>query len=285
MTPAFVLASSAAPTPTHVPAPATTLLAGFRCLAFDPGPTRTGWAEVILTLDGKLFLIAGGHRELDLRRAEDRRWVGSYAGQMAAMGGIVVVETVVGYAYQAKHVQALLETTRVEGRILNQAAEAGVIPYEIPAGDGARPDYSAELPKLPKQPKGAPRRPARQAAKEMIRGWRGELCRSAGASNAQIAIVVEGIVGGNGVTFRSGEEEHVYDAVGLAVVAIFRHLKRALILPPAVNMALIRQQELDKQKRASKRAATIAGQKSMEPARRPTRAQSARRAAGQLVRA
>lgn len=269
----------------RAPAVIAPLLQGLRCLAFDPGPTRTGWAEVIFTNDGKLFLIAGGHRELDLRRAEDRAWVRSYGAQMKALGGIAAVETVIGYAYQAKHVQALLETTRVEGRIGDQLYEAGLVPLEIPAGDASRPDYSAELPKLPKKPKGAPRRLARKVAQELVRGWRGELCRSPVATDAQIAIVVEGIVGGNGVSFRSGEEAHVYDAIGLAVVALFRHMGRALLLPPAVNLALIQQQEFDKQKRATKRAATIDGKKSGEAPRRPTRAQSQRRAAGQFLRA
>ncbi len=260
------------------------LLRGLRCLAFDPGPTYTGWAEVILTEEGKLFLIAGGHRALDLRRREDRAWVRAYGEQVKALGGIAAVETVIGYAYQAKHVQALLETTRVEGRIGDQLYEAGLIPHEIPAGDAARPDYDTPLPKLPKQPKGAPRRQARQHAKELVRGWRGELCRSPSASNAQIAFVVEGIVGGAGVSFRSGEQEHVYDAIGLAVVTIFRHLKRALLLPAAVNAALIAQQECDKQKAASKRAAKMDGEKVAGPPRRLTRAQSARRAAGQFLR-
>lgn len=268
------------PTPSLLAPSTAPLLTGLRCLAFDPGPTRTGWAEVILTPEGRLFLIAGGHRVLDLRRAEDRAWVRGYGVSIAQLGGIAAVEAVIGYAYEAKHVQALLETTRVEGRIGDQLYEAGLSPYEIPAGNASR-EVQGEKPKRKRRPKGAPPAPRVQAARELVEGWRGDLCRSPVASDAQIAIVVEGIVGGNGVAFKSEEAPHVYDAIGLAVVAIFRHLRRALILPPDVNTRLLMQQQRDKEARTAKRAAKLRGEKA--PGRSLTRAQSARRSAGQIV--
>lgn len=242
-----------------------------RCLALDPGPVRTGVACVEVRA-GALWVVLGSHRELDLRREEHRAWLRAQFQEVRALGGIVAVETVTGYAYDASRVSALCETTRVEGMILALAYEHGLVPLEIPAGDGSAPVKAPDAP-LPAQA---------EAARRRIEGWRAELCHTPQASDEQIAIVVEGLVGYEGAPIRARERPHVYDAAGLAIVAIHRHLGRRVRLPAAVETALYRQQQAERAERAAKRASGAGKAKSP---RLRTRAQRQRAKDGKVLAA
>lgn len=241
------------------------------CVAFDPGPTRTGVA--VVGFDGGRFeLLFGRHVEFGggffaagqrfaPRGESDVRFLVEDAAQAAPIlparselaplrpgaparpapaGALVAVEQLIGYAYEAKRVQALIETARVEGRLIEVARRRGFEPVLI-------------------------------AAKE----WRGALCRSESASDDQVRIVVEGLLHGI-PALRAVERPHVYDAAGLAIVALARAAVLPLCLPAPVETALWRQQQAEKSARTAARAA---GGAAKEP-RGMTRLQRGRRSEG-----
>jgi hypothetical protein len=249
-----------------------------RCRSIDPGPTRSAVAYVEYA-DGRFRLLEGGWRTLDvLHSAADLAWLKQKLETTRRESGLYAVECIVGYAYEASRVQQLVETARVEGELLLLGATHGLQPVEIPAGDGRVRDARAPLPKLPRRGKGKPARPRRRAAEQLLRGWRGELCHTPWASDAQIRIVVEAMVQGDGVRRTREEEEHLYDAIGVSIVALCRHLHLAIQLPAAVETALWRQQQAEATERARRRELGLPRPKK---SRALTRAQRARRAAAQ----
>ena len=249
-----------------------------RCRSIDPGPSRSAVAYVEYA-DGRFRLLEGRWRALDvLHSAADLAWLAQKLETTRREDGLYAVECIVGYAYEASRVQQLVETARVEGELLLLGRTHGLLPVEIPAGDGRIRDLDTALPPLPKRKKGEPARPRRRAAEQLLRGWRGELCHSPWASDAQIRIVVEGMVQGDGVRRTREEEEHLYDAIGVGIVALCRHLHLALQLPSAIETALWRQQHAEAAERAARKRQGLGRPKQK---RALTRAQRARRAAGQ----
>ncbi len=203
-----------------------------RVLALDPGPSRTGAALVELPPGASWpRVLRAGHLELDQALA----WV----AEAVQWQQRVAVEMIVGYAYQASRVAGLVETARVEGRLM-EAARGG--PHDCLAMPAAE--------------------------------WREQLCGSRTASDDQVRVVVEGTARGiPKLGYR--ERPHVYDAIGLGIVALWRaHAPlgphRQVKLPDAVLRALFRVQSDERQARSSKPAKPAAK-------RAPTRAQSKRR--------
>jgi len=217
---------------------------------FDSGSPKT--AATVVALDGGRFRFLWGRRF--------RLGGGFYAsGQLfpdfgddtldmllddaKLAGGIVGIEHLVGFAYEAKRVAYLLETRDVQGQILHACRVRGLVPHVTSAPE-----------------------------------WRGEFCRTAGPSNEQIAIVLEGAVVGI-PPLHHEDREHIYDAGGLCVVELCRAAHLPIPRSPEVETKLYRQQQLDKAQRAAKRAKREAGELAPEK-RRPSGAMRARRAAG-----
>jgi Holliday junction resolvasome RuvABC endonuclease subunit len=218
-----------------------------RALGIDPGPTRTAVAVVVVDASGRFAI------ELGMHVMSHDPWLRAVMRDVARRGGTAAQEGLVGYAYEAKRVQALVETARAEGRFLEAAAAAELPITEIGA-----------------------------------REWRGELCRAENASDEQIRIVVEGLCVTR-PTLRADARAHVYDAAGVAIVHLARRFRRRIALPSRVEIALARQQAADKHSRTVKRADTIArAAAGLPPAgekRSITRAQSKRRSDAQKRRA
>jgi len=221
--------------------------------AIDPGPTRSGAALVELREDGWVHIVWGGH--VESAGAELRQHMRS----AARVGAIVAIEHLHGYAYQAKRVAQLLETAQAEGEIRGRAEQNWVEAAADPMCAAHALVVAGALP--------SPR------AIEAV-DWRGELCRSKTASDEQIRVVVEGICPVR-PTLKADARPHVYDAAGLAIVALARANNRRIELPASVNRALHLQQEAEKAKRAERKAAGLPAVDATK--RSATRAQSARR--------
>jgi hypothetical protein len=210
-------------------------------LAADPGPTRSALALVTVD-DAGWFHIGLGHH-ID----NEDRYLRSVIAHAATNGALFAIESIFGFAYEAKRVQALCETTRMEGRLMEIIRAAGAASHLVPA-----------------------------------REWRGELCGTETPSDEQVRIVVEGLCR-TIPTIRAEARAHVYDAAGLAIVAIARGMRRRVVLPPAVRIALMAQQAVDQAartaKRAAKKARAAAGLPPETARRSITRAQSGRRSA------
>lgn len=183
-----------------------------RVLALDPGPTRIGAALLELPpMASWPRVIRAGHVELD----EARRWV----AEAVALGHHVAVETIVGYAYQASRVAGLVETARVEGRLL----------------EAARPNSDRLL----------------HAVEASV--WRESMLGTRTPSDDQIRVVVEGVVR-DIPQLGCRVRPHAYDAMGLAlyVMAKERSGRGAFRLPPETARKLFLLQQQEKAERAAK---------------------------------
>lgn len=200
-------------------------------LGIDSGSTRSGLALVRLDPDGWLHIDHGAHLD---NEADALRWLVTNCHQRL---GVIALETLVGFAYQAARVQALVETARFEGRMLElcRILKAKVVSF---------------------------------GAREV----RGELCRSPTASDEQVRIVVEGLTKTRPV-LSAEARPHVYDAAASAILAIIRGSGRKLLLPKPVEQALFLAQ---RQERAARGAKKKAGAPEA-PKRGLTRAQRQRR--------
>lgn len=200
-------------------------------LGIDSGSSRSGFAVVRLDPDGWLHIDHGVHLD---NGADAVRWLVTNTIQRL---GVIAMEQLVGFAYEAKRVQALIETARFEGQMLElvRILKGRLIPI---------------------------------AARDV----RGELCRSPTASDEQIRIVIEAIT----KTRPALTEEtrpHVYDAAASAIVAIQRSLGRPLQLPAGVEQRLHLQRETERSKRAAKRPAGAPAEKRI-PTRAQTKRRS-----------
>lgn len=201
-----------------------------KVLALDPGPTRIGAALLeLLPMASWPRVLRAGHVELD----EARRWV----AEAVALGHHIAVETIVGYAYQASRVAGLVETARVEGRLLEAAKRLD-----------ERLLHAVEA-----------------------TVWREAMLGTRTPSDDQIRVVVEGVVRdipqlGHKV------RPHAYDAMGLAlyVMAKERFRSGAFRLPPETARKLFLLQQQEKAERAS-------GSRPKKTKRAPTRSQTTRR--------
>jgi hypothetical protein len=156
---------------------------------------------------------------------------------------VIGYERLIGFAYEAKRVQALIETARQEGHVEELASHG---PYRLVRGASA-----AE-----------------------VRGW---LCRAPQASDEQVRVVVEGLAPTRPAML-AVDRPHIYDAAAVALFAMHEHLGRRLVLSSALERALFDQQQKDQSSRAAKREAKANG--TFVPEKRSlTRAQSQRRSA------
>lgn len=222
------------------------------CFAVDPGPTRSGCALVRLEPTGWPSILWGGH--VDSNGTEIRTQLRSAATQ----GAIIAIEHLQGYAYQAKRVAALIETGQAEGLIKGLA--------ELELREAFIDD------KLAGRSVSASRLGPRQLTAS---DWRGALCRSATASDAQIRLVVEGLCKVRPAP-KADARPHIWDAAGLAIVALARENGRAITLPPALSGALHQLQVEEKGERADRKAR---GTVEALQKRFPTRKQTENRAA------
>lgn len=164
-------------------------------------------------------------------------------------GALIAIEHLQGYAYEANRVAQLIETGHAEGRILERTL--AIIEAARPAG---RVSKVREI---------------------TASDWRGALCRTERASDEQIRLVVEGLCKVRPVV-KADARPHIWDAAGLAIVALARENGRAIHLPPAVSAALHVKQQEEKADRADKKAR---GTVTALQKRFPTRKQSERRSA------
>lgn len=203
----------------------------------DPGSTRTGWATVSLDPDGWMNIDYGAH--LDNASDAWRLLVTSTYQRL----GFVAMEQLVGFAYEAKRVQALVETGRFEGRVLELAHMQGKQVLLYPASAS-----------------------------------RGELCRSSTASDDQVRAVVEGVTRRR-PHLTAEARPHVYDAALVAILAIAKSLPHAWRLPPKVEAQLHLIRETERAKRAEKKQRAALGIQEPKEKRVLTRAQRGRRSA------
>jgi hypothetical protein len=220
-------------------APATLV----RALGIDAGPSRSGTA-LVSTSDFRTFAIETG-----MHTESGGEWIRGVIAHAARVSAVVAMETILGYAYESSRVQALVETARVEGMLLERAHYLGARTVPISA-----------------------------------REWRLALCRDATASDEQVRVVIEGVTAVRPV-LRAMSRPHVYDAAGIAIWALLRDARRSLVLPPAVSSALLAQQAHERALRADKKTRKAMGLPPAPKAPRSlTRAQSQRRSQAQKGR-
>lgn len=179
-----------------------------RCLAFDPGTTLTGFANVA-SINGRLTVLEAGHRHMLSDCPEDRQWLLSHVGEVVNEGGFIAVEQILktylhGPGKSAPDEQ-LFETKDMEGGIvwISRNIDAEVV--RIPATS-----------------------------------WRSDLGINPPRSDPQVAVVVEWLYE-PGIYDRFTDaiaRGHAYNALGLAAVAIARRLKVKIVLPATVAKAV-----------------------------------------------
>lgn len=214
--------------------PGDTIVA--RCQSTDPGPTRSAHAYLEATADGRINVLRGWYLPHSrVRFGGEIDWLRRQAGS------IYVIETIRGQVYNARRTAQLFETKEVEGRMLETCEANGVEPIQITAPE-----------------------------------WRLELCGDKAASDAQVALVVELIcgdekvvgIGPGGVPIREKvllpqlshtDRVHVYDAIGIGIVALARALKKPITLPFYVRQKLATLQAKERSTRKEKKQLKAAG--------------------------
>lgn len=200
-------------------------------LGIDPGPTNSGVAGIekigpcrFRWLYGGHFAYYGGFTLIDQRiELVGESTAKHLIRDVTDVSGTVAIEYVIGYAYEAKRVAALVDTSRGDERWLRLAMSHGAHPICIP--------------------------------NRLIRE---KLCLSKKVSDAQVETVIRGVVEGipdmNKATF-----QHVADALAAAIVGMSMVNRFDLVLPPRVLAQLRIQQQMDEkiwaEKRAKKKAA------------------------------
>jgi len=215
--------------------------------AYDPGPSATGTGAISLTDAGQLLFAAGGHPELDMSKPTHHARIMAEMQEVRDRGGLVAIECIRGGIYLSKTSwhsgAALIETARVEGRLLECAVSVGLTPIEVGA-----------------------------------KQWMADYCRSTYPSPQQIRIIVEGTIGGL-PRFHHLDREHAYDGLAIASLVLAQHHKIRLRWPASVQVAVWEQQQIEKAERARNGAATRAAKaaglpvSSAPPKRWKTRAQ------------
>jgi hypothetical protein len=201
--------------------------------AYDPGPEKTGLGAICLTDAGQLFFTAGGHPELDMGKPTHHARVMAEMQEVRDRGGLVAVECIRGGIYLSKTSwhsgAALIETARVEGRLLECAVSIGLTPIEVGA-----------------------------------KQWMADYCRTTYPSPQQIRIIVEGTIGGL-PHFHHLDREHAYDGLAIASLVLAQHHKIQMRWPAAVQRAVWEQQQAEKAERERKGSATRAAKASGLP--------------------
>lgn len=177
----------------------------------DPGPSRVGTATIEVTAAGKLLVIEGRHRPWSVESAADRTWWKARCREAFTScdeGGIVAVEQVL-HAYGDTPDGALIDTKDVEAAMVALA-------YEVrdDVGRGTVVRASAV-------------------------SWRKDLGIQPPRTDDQVAIVVEWAYGKAALDHLDDKaREHVYDALGLAVVAVARTKRTRVTVPAHVAAAV-----------------------------------------------
>lgn len=127
-----------------------------------------------------------------------------------------ILEIIEGYAYNQARVSNMVLTARNEGRIIEKLYGAFLTPQTCTAGEA-----------------------------------RGHFCRSAQASDAQVAAVVEDIVKGAPVALRKVDRQHLYDACLYGLFLLHR-LGVRLTLSAAGDRALFEARTADHAKASAK---------------------------------
>lgn len=213
--------------------PGDTIVA--RCQSTDPGPTRSAHAYLEATADGRINVVRGWYL------AHSRVRFGGEIEWLRRQGGFYVIETIRGQVYNARRTAQLFETKEVEGRMLETCEANGIEPVQITAPE-----------------------------------WREELCGDRSASDEQVALVVllicgEEMVVGHGpggipirekmllTSLANDHRVHVFDAIGIGIVALARHLKKPIRLPAYVLQKLDALQKSERSARKTKKQLKAAG--------------------------
>lgn len=179
-------------------------------LGIDAGPSLTGACLLRVDESGWAHIEWGAHLP---SKSEE---LFAKLREAARTGALLVFEQLLGYAFEAKRVQALIETSRVEGDLKRIAMDAGATPLVLSAHE-----------------------------------WRAELCRSKTASDAQIRIAVEGLTKTR-TGMKASARAHIYDAAGVALVALGR-ARGGLTIPARIEGLIHLQREKEKADRAAKK--------------------------------
>lgn len=134
-----------------------------------------------------------------------------------------ILEIISGVAYHTARVPNMVLTARNEGRMIEKLNSAGPAPMTCTAGEA-----------------------------------RGHFCRSAQASDAQVAAVVEDLVKGAPVALRKADRQHLYDACLYGLFALHKRGVR-LTLSWCGEQLLLKARTADHAKASAKRSRTKAG--------------------------
>lgn len=169
---------------------------------------------------GHLQLVEGAHRVVGYYSDDDLAWLRARVTEARDNSGSVAAEQIIGWAYEASRVQALVETARSEGYLLGIARMLAAKHTFYSAGE-----------------------------------VRAALVGDKAASDARVAVVVEWAFGkAVRERFKATERPHVYDGALLAMYAIAQATKRRITLPPRILGELARLQAEEKAARTVKRA-------------------------------
>ncbi len=186
------------------------------------------------TPDGRMVVLEAQWGPWDMRRAADREWWKARVREAIAApgGGIVAVEQIL-HAYGDTPDGALIDTKDAEAALVCLAYEAG-----------AAPDQVLRIPAV---------------------SWRKDMGIQPPRTDPQVAIVVEWAYGANALAnLDTASREHVYDALGLAVVAVARKMGRRIQIPANVAAAVYAEWQAAKAASKAKKQAKAAA----EPVRR-----------------
>lgn len=175
-----------------------------KVLANDPGPTRSAHVTIDVTPDGRLVVEEARWLPFAAHRAEDREaWKARVREVLADPGGGLIAVEQVLHAYGDTPDGALIDTKDVESALVTLAYEAGATPEQV-----------VRIPAV---------------------SWRKDLGIQAPRTDPQVAIVVEWAYSAAALEGLAADaREHVYDALGLAFVAVARRRGRRIQVPAAV---------------------------------------------------
>lgn len=228
--------------------------------AIDVGPTYSAIATVAFTGErrfvwqfGEIVEFRGGYRLIGGTEVPliGRDTVAAILADTAQAGGLVGIERAdrvfpsEDMARLLNQVQRLMETTRIEGKLIDLANGLGLTPTTSAATQ-----------------------------------WREALVRKQSPQDHEIAAVIETLVAGAPTHLPLAKTQHLYDAAGLAVVllAIDAGYQLPLDLPPSVLAALHRAR-VNQQISAASRKLEKGGATVLTKGQRDRKRDAARRAA------
>lgn len=170
-------------------------------------------------LSTKLVLVSGTHRVVDPSSDVDIAWVRARVEDVGPTG-MVLAESVVGFAFEACRVAALCETTRAEGVLWGMCRVLGI----------RHKFYSAKQ-------------------------VRAALCYDPVANDAMVACVTEHLFGKSiREQLKATGREHVYDAMLLAAHGLCLDAGVKIVLPAKIHAELARLKSVAKAASSVKKA-------------------------------